>query len=159
MEAWREIPARPDPPDPAQPGAALRKESTGKGVAARERWDEAAQPGRFLGGAQPGEPGAEAQPGSRSRSSRLEAPEAQPGACRGGPAGKRRGDEPRREPAQLALWLSRGTRWPAGEEGVIPAQPGLLLCCAGPCGHMPAWGLLYRPSSYTPAQGSYNLAW
>jgi hypothetical protein len=56
MPAWEGIPARPDPPDPAQPGAVETAEPT-RGVA-----DQEAQPGRCRE-AEPGEPAGGGQPG------------------------------------------------------------------------------------------------
>jgi hypothetical protein len=86
MEAWREIPARPDPPDPAQPGALKRGEPTGAWRTRRPNRHAAARPSRGSlarrpsRGADPGlagskhqrpsrEPGAEAQPGSEGATS------------------------------------------------------------------------------------------
>jgi hypothetical protein len=70
--------------------------------------------------------------------------------------GRRQGAQPgARVPTQPGAQVSaqlarRGHRPARGEADQLdkendPGPAGVLLRCAGPGGHMPAWGLLYRP--------------
>jgi hypothetical protein len=161
IPVWREIPARPDSPNPAQPGHAGGSSPPGAD-------SQTAQPG------QPGPAGARWRRGpagmrapvqperASSRPRRGERPEAQAG--RGGLAGRRptRGAEqagttrPRREGGSRPGHGTEGSRpnraalstgKPAQPEKVNdPGPAGVLLRCAGPGGHMPAWAALFRPS-------------
>jgi hypothetical protein len=85
-------------------------------------------------------------------------PKAQPGKAAGRPSrGQRSGPRGRQSfPAQPGD--DAGGEGPAGAGKLRPSR-GLLLSCAGPRGLIPAWGLLYRPSSYIPARLSNMPAW
>jgi hypothetical protein len=142
MVAWRKILARPDPPDPAQPGkgaespaGAQPSRHTGPGEeAARERC------GRGAGAAQPGSAGRPALPGQRGTGPHR-------GLLKIGPAG-RRGWRPGsgwpRGPA--------GERRGAGQGAQAGHQPGRH---SGPAGFVHYSG----QDLYILAQPSYMPDW
>jgi hypothetical protein len=118
MAVWREVPARPDSPNPAQPGRSGRQPI---GALKEEEACWGRRPSR----------------GRSSRPSRGEAAEAQPGSSRGmKPAqpGKNR-----RRPSRGG----RGAGGPAGAEACRPIRPGGRPGCGRPG---PAGMKVARPS-------------
>jgi hypothetical protein len=126
MAAWRRIPARPDPPDPAQPGAVERQARRGVGglegegdASPAEAWLPTGPAGKGehrptpgFAGAGPagteGGRGAEAQPGKKGDRPTRD-------SAKAGPAGNNCPD-----PARLAAYSGQACSMPA-QQGYNPA--------------------------------------
>jgi hypothetical protein len=145
MVAWRRILARPDPPNPAQPGAAERMARRGS-ERKRPSW-----------GGRP-----EAQP--RECPSRGSDPRRGSSPCRGwksrpsrvrcsGPGGE--GKRPAWPGWRAGATRPTRERMPAQPDGEFPAQPGQCTNPARP-GYILAWAL-HMPAQETIIRPEHNI--